>query len=631
MDEELYEQIIHDLENRKEWATKQPVWYTMRRDGIRRKHKPWPNAADMHYPLIDTIVDKLKPFYLNQLFATERMADFVSSDPADTADILGASYWFDYKLKHISNLEDEVASAIDAMLVYGRGILKVYWDVKEKKICFDAIEPLFIIVPDSCKDIRYAERLVHVKHMTPWEYKHGPMSKKYKQDESFVKQITGSQDSTADEAQYINIKRISEGITHSANNDNIVVWEVYERQADQSYKVHTISPVKPREDIRAAFKLTYKPYNGSPCIPIPFIDFTIEKTQKNWYSPRGVAEILAPYELSMCKMWNSKHDCMSVYNSPMLAAQKDIPMTQNIRAIPGQILPFPVAAIQMGTPPISFDQEMISTRSVAEQRIATPDFGIGDKNAADQKRDNKTATEVEALMSVTSAVVDMRSRIFRRSLGKCYELSWNILCQFDEDLSYLQNEEFKEMPEDVKKKVKSIKPNGSSDSWNINARWQKAARRKTLLGESKYIKQWELDKTILELDEPGLVERLYTDPQIDEKKQAELQMKEMPVLMMGFPITPNESDDDQFHIGVMYQFLISQMMQQKPPPPQQTGQAIQGHLQAHMDRLKAANPKKARELETGFQKMVKQIVKQRAEQMKLGNGQSQQQQQPMMQ
>lgn len=606
MDDELFEQINCDIESRKQWALKQPVWYSVRRDGLRRKRKPWPNAADLHYPLIDTVIDKLKPFYINQIFATERVADFVSSSPDDSEDILATSHWFDYKLKQESNLEDEINTCIDAMLVYGRGVVKTYWDSDNKRICYDAIEPLYIIVPEGTKDIQHAERIVHVMHLTPWEYKHGLMSRHYKQDADFIKKITGSKEAQYDEGNMTHVRRQAQGITHSTDTDCIILWEIYERQPDHYYRVHTISPVMHREDVRPAFVLPYKPYDSKlkPCAP--FTDFTMEKTGKGWYSPRGVAEILIPHETSMCKMWNSKHDCMDLYNQPMLTATKDVPITQNMRCYPGQIIPFAVQAIQVGAPPISFDQEMANTRLVAEQRIAVPDFGFGDKGWDERKKGDKTATEVEAILSTGSQIIDMRSRIFRRSLGKLYIQSWNVLYQYDDELGYFHDDEFKQLPKNVREKVKGIKPNGSSESWNIEARWKRAARRKALLGESPFIKQNELDKSLLELDEPGLVNRLYRDPREEETADAEAQMKEIPALQQGFPITVKPSDNHAMHAGVIFQFIISQMMKNAPSNPEGEAMIMQ-HLQGHMQALKQTQPKVAAKLQKEFQMTMRQL------------------------
>ena len=624
MDDDLYDAIIDDVEGRKLWAQKQPIWYAIRRDGLRRKNKPWPGAADLHYPLVDTIVDKLKPFYTNQLFATERLADFVSEDPQDSEDVLAASWWFDYKLKHESNLEDATYLAIDAMLVYGRTIVKGYWHTESKSVCYDPIEPLYIIVPEGTQDLRYAERIVHVQHLTPWEYKNGPFAKHYNQDKDFVKSITGGRDTEQDEAGFQGHRRTAEGITHSGASDCIVVWEVYERQKDGKYKVYTISPTKPRDDIRSSFIFPSKRYLDDQPPISPFVDFTMERVGKSWYSPRGVTEILVAHETSLTKTWNSKHDAMSIYNQPMLTATKDVPITQNVRCYPGQIIPFAVQALQIGAPPISYDQEMANTRAVAEQRISVPDFGIGEKGfeTSNTVKEAKTATEVSAIMSTGNQIIDMRARIFRKALAKLYALSWDILYQYDDGMSYLHDQEFRELPEGAKDKVKAIRPNGSSQSWNIGTRLKKAITRKGLLGQSPYINQAELDKTILELDEPGLVARLWVDPKTEEREGAEAQMMEIPALMQGFPITAQPEDHHPAHVAVLHQFILSQMQENAQPNPKGE-QMIAQHLAEHMKIFSAINPKQAKQFDQAFKMKLAQLkMMQQAQQAQQGgNGQ----------
>lgn len=189
MNSDLYNLICDDIANRKTWADRQAVWYQMRRDGLRRRNKPYPGAADLHFPLVDTIIEKLKPFYLNQLFATERLADFTARRPEAADKIVQAAWWFDYKLKQRSNLESQIALAIDYMLQNGRGILKVYWDAEERRVALDAIEPIYLIVPADTTDLACADRIVHVQHLSPWKYKNGPGSEHRKKDAEFVKRI----------------------------------------------------------------------------------------------------------------------------------------------------------------------------------------------------------------------------------------------------------------------------------------------------------------------------------------------------------------------------------------------------------------------------------------------------------
>jgi len=46
----------------------------MRHEGLRRISPPYPGAADLHFPLIDALVERLKPFYYKQLFASDQFA-----------------------------------------------------------------------------------------------------------------------------------------------------------------------------------------------------------------------------------------------------------------------------------------------------------------------------------------------------------------------------------------------------------------------------------------------------------------------------------------------------------------------------------------------------------------------------
>ena len=52
------------LSDRSKWEERQDIWYKMRNHGLRRTRMPFPKAADLHYPLIDTVIEKITPFYL---------------------------------------------------------------------------------------------------------------------------------------------------------------------------------------------------------------------------------------------------------------------------------------------------------------------------------------------------------------------------------------------------------------------------------------------------------------------------------------------------------------------------------------------------------------------------------------
>src|SRR5689334_3000885 len=116
----LYEEIRTELRNRSTWEEKQALWYRMRYEGIKRAVKPYKNAPDMHYALVDTMIEKIKPFYIAQIYGQERIASFTSISPQTDALTSMAEKLFDYTLKQRSNFERTIYTSIDHMLMYGR-------------------------------------------------------------------------------------------------------------------------------------------------------------------------------------------------------------------------------------------------------------------------------------------------------------------------------------------------------------------------------------------------------------------------------------------------------------------------------------------------------------------------------
>src|SRR5262245_6626421 len=285
MDRELFAKICSDVQDRSTWANRQPLWYKLRREGARRGNKPFPKASDKHFPLIDIGIRKLKPVFSNQIFAQSNLADFLSKDPRDTADMAEIAWWFDYKLKEESNFEEEMELTAEFSFLYGRGVVKCYWDEDDKHLDFCAIEPLYIIVPDSTKDLQSAPYLVHVQHLSKWDYLHGPNADLYpKKDDAFLKRILGSGQANedSDEDLLLSAQRVSDGVTHSTDDDTIVIWEVYERESDKKTTVHTISPLQANTDIRDPFEVPYD-LGGHPFVDLPF-----EKLGESYYRVRCV-------------------------------------------------------------------------------------------------------------------------------------------------------------------------------------------------------------------------------------------------------------------------------------------------------------------------------------------------------
>jgi len=119
---ELYESAHSILTGRSVWENKQRLFYQMRHDGIRRQKKPFPGAADGHYPMVDMAIRKAKPFWMGQVTSGDKLAVFTSLKPNDLSSFSdSAADYFDFILTQKSQFLRKLRVAVDHMLLRGRG------------------------------------------------------------------------------------------------------------------------------------------------------------------------------------------------------------------------------------------------------------------------------------------------------------------------------------------------------------------------------------------------------------------------------------------------------------------------------------------------------------------------------
>jgi len=594
---ELTALIEADMNARILWASRQKIWYDMRHNGLRRKYLPFPGAADMHYPLADSIIDELKPYYFQQIYGSELIAQFSPFDGTDKAMSTAAEMWFDYQIRQSSNLEWEIQHCIDAMLMRGICVVKLTWDVDASAIIFDAIEPFYIVVPSFCPRWEDLTRMCHVMRLPVDAYRDNP---EYNQDEDFVKSITGRGDNESQIQMEELTKKLREGLNIGQEDDEIVVWEVYEKVKGVWY-VHTFSPLKPEADVKPTIESPFSDDKGNTFLP--FVPFVTEIKDKGFYSPRGIPERIAPFETSLCKLWNEKLDCMTFYNRPLFTAEQEVPNTINLRFNPGQILPYGIKPVVMPQPPISFDQEMTQGRLIAQQLIKVPDLGVSDPP---DYKEGPSATLTNAQMTLSGNNMDQRARIFRLSLGRLFQYSWFILRDYKfDDLTYYQEGiGGSQIQPEVLQQDYFIKPSGSADGINKPLLYQKAIARKQMFSNDPNIDQVELDKSILEIDDPHLIPRLIIDPKRTQTDQAELAASESLLLDSGYPVVLNPNDDDAIHAITHFQREEALKLQGKPNAPNVQNLAGQ-HIQAHIQRLYTKNPQQAAAVKKQIMETIK--------------------------
>jgi len=169
----LQGQIVEAVSQRSPWEIRQTRWYELRHNGLRRANKPWPKAADLHWPLIDTAIEKLKPLFLQQALGMDVVASFVPMRQQLNAYTRVAEDWFNYKIREKTNFVDEVLSWVDYTLMSGRGVMKCFWNPGDKQVGFEAIDPMYFVVPAYTVDLQDADWAVHVMPMSVPAYNSG--------------------------------------------------------------------------------------------------------------------------------------------------------------------------------------------------------------------------------------------------------------------------------------------------------------------------------------------------------------------------------------------------------------------------------------------------------------------------
>lgn len=579
-----HKDILSAISARKTWEERQTVWEQMRHDGLRRTQKPFPGAADMHFPLADTTIEKLKPFYVEQLFSSEVIAQFTGRDSASVQYQTTAAQWFDDQLKQRSNFEHTLVIAVDKTLQHGKNVVKVWWDTEEKALRFESIPPLNLIVPTHTTTIDKADWIVHVQQYSKAAYKR---LKAYGFDtaEATIEQIAKTEPSNE---QHEQTRFERQGLTYSSTKDQIVVWELWEREEDGSWCIRYYSPTCPTKDLRPKSKIPYnKGIFEKSAPPPPFFELSAELKDVAFYDSRSICERAAPFEQSLNKDWNTSKDYQTLTTSPCYHAPGGIPgNTGNIQMIPGQIIPFEIQPILHPSTPVDIAQSMISTRMVFEQSIAMPDFGSGQQNGGGPR---KTATEISTIASVMGQNTNLRARIFKRELAVGLRIAWALLIQYAaEELQYEYLGELKELDKNAINGKYRIEPSGSGDSFSKERSLQEAQAIYSLFKGDPEINQINLKKFLLEKKDARLIKQLILDQGTQAADQIEDQAQELTMMMIGFPAQVKPTDDDSAHISSILGFLNKPNNPVMPSP--EATLLIAKHIAEHVAQWKKAKP-----------------------------------------
>ena len=167
-------------------------------------------------------------------------------------------------------------------------------------------------------------------------------------------------------------------------------------------------------------------------------------------------------------------------------------------------------------------------------------------------------------------------------------MSWELLLQYDaEDLNFRFQSDSLQVDINALHKQYHIEPKGGVNEVNKQLLLQKAISRKQIFANSAWISQPELDKSILELDDPSLIKRVFTDPNQKAQDEQTDEAKNLPALIIGAPIPVTPGQNYPLRIGVIMQYIqkATQSGQQIPPDGKQAMMArLSGLVQADMQQ-----------------------------------------------
>lgn len=598
---ETFDYLCKTLRDRTGWEDKQRTYDKMRNEGLPRRNKPYANAADLHYALIDRSIAKWKPYFFQQIFSGPRICEFVSQmegQPSEATE--AAADYFDYVLKQETNFWREMLLSQDRIMQRGRFVMKVLWDEETQSLKFLDIDPFFMVVPKAADDLVSADCFAQVKHLTKRQYLRLDPDV-YNTDEAFVKRIVGGEHSDSGDAQKLDEKDRREGLTYSNNEDTIILWEMWEKTRD-GWKIEEFSPLLPKEPARKS-ALNNSPWSWQGRPLLPFHTGRMEIKDKGWFAARGLAERLAPAEAYGCKVWSSKADLITLVTNPYFTSEETLQNTGNIKFAPFSVLPKGVKRGEMGQMPVDFDVELNNVQSMSEQTIGTPDAGIAPevgKNGGGGK--SVTATQVNFQQTLASAGVELNGFIHKNDVAPILICAWAILvAKKPQKLSYLLKGKMKQLDPRALHDQYVIQPSGSSELWNKESRRQRADARFVKYTGNQFVNQEELVKADIEADDPRLVEKLFLPANVKSASEIEEAGKEIGMMLNGFGgVQVNPADDHQVRIQTVLQFLQEADKTGFPVITPRAEQLLQEYLAEHYRLLQEANPEAARQLQQQF-------------------------------
>lgn len=297
-----------------------------------------------------------------------------------------------------------------------------------------AVDPRDLIVPTDTTDIEQARLIGHRMWLTKNDLRGAERSGKYQNVDEVLHPTSGAKTSPPSSllTTLDTTKQSREGITQFLQGSELVeIWEIftwYDLNSDGVAErvVLTVDPLT--ETVLRFIPFPYKHGRW------PFVVFPFELNDDRWYSPRGIPEILDPYQTIVTNQENAKLARMIMANSLQFKYRLGAMNPGAMRFVPGQGIGLQrmedLEELRIQNLDISFDTEMAKIRNLAEQLIGQPDLSMGSLQSPNERR---TAFEVSEVVSLGKQMFSLDARMFKNALQKQYNQIFDLILQYGPD------------------------------------------------------------------------------------------------------------------------------------------------------------------------------------------------------
>jgi len=599
MANELFDSAQRILTERFIWETKIRKFVQMRHDGLPRRDKTKAWQADLHSKTIDRAIRKSKPFWLGQVTAGDRLCNFTAlTEQVQTLSDAAADF-YDFTTHTKTKFLDEVDVAVDHMLLKGRGIIKSVIDpMDEYRIIDEAVDPMYLLMPESANDFEDADEWIHIRVMTVAAYER--LDKRWDTTPETVSKIRGTKD-----FQSLGIYRqevqLREGITHTSNSNYVLMFEHWVKTAG-GHTVNYYSPMSPDIQLRKPHGNPYK-LNGKSSIP--FKSCQMEVKDKGWYSPRGLGEMLEVQEQVETFIENKWADSLSIANTRIFTGPKEIQNMANLRMEDGQYIPGDIESVQFAPPAMSWNEMLNYQRARAEEISQAPDSSSVSEGS---KTGGKaiTAAESNRIGQLNQVGMNYAAEIFRRGfLIPLHTHRWGMLCQFKpKEFAYYAAQKMNSLPEQALHDKYLIVPDGSVDGWNRQMRIQREVLLMQTFAQlpNSNADYW-VERAMRAVDGQAASQGFKG---IGMKAADEYEAQASEILLLTatppFPVQPQPQQDQPTRIKCLIDWLHASATL-NIPVDQAAKQRVHENLASRLQILQKQNPSVAKQIKDSLMKM----------------------------